>query len=202
VSGEIEPRNLLVSDAEREHVGQLLQRAVSQGRLTLGEFETRMTVAMAARTRGDLNALVLDIAEVNVKPARTRDVLELRSGMGEIQRRGRWVVPPTVTVNGGVGKVLLDFTEAQFGSAQTVVDVKLGVGELVLVMPRGASIDYDDLHTGIGEIKYRLGPEEPGGQRFVVRGSSSLGSVRIVHQRQWRLGPVRVRRYPFRIGLS
>lgn len=198
MTGEIEPRELRVSDAEREHVGELLQRAVGQGRLTLEEFEQRMTAAMAARTRGDLNALVLDIAEARNVAPHAKDQLELRSAVGEIKRTGRWVVPPTVRVTGGVGGVLLDFTDARFASPETTVDVKLGVGELVLVMPRGADVDYDDLHTAIGEIKFRLDEPRPDGQRFVVRGSSTMGEVKIVHQRWWRFGLWWVQRYPLR----
>jgi Domain of unknown function (DUF1707) len=198
VAGEIDPRNLLVSDAEREHVGGLLQRAVGQGRLTLGEFESRMSAAMAARTRADLNALVLDIAEANVRPAKNQ--LELRTGVGEIKRRGRWMVPPVIKVDSGIGGAKLDFTEAQFASAETTIDVKLGVGELLMIVPRGASVDYDDLHTGMGGIKDRLGPPEPGGQRFVVRGQTGVGEVKLVHQRWRRIWPLWIRSYPFRMG--
>ncbi|MGH3785806.1 MAG: DUF1707 SHOCT-like domain-containing protein [Pseudonocardiaceae bacterium] len=56
MAGDVEPHDLRVSDAEREHVGELLQRAVGQGRITVDEFTERMDAAMAARTRGELNA--------------------------------------------------------------------------------------------------------------------------------------------------
>lgn len=54
-------RDLRASDAEREHVGELLQQALSQGRITIAEFDERMGAAMAARTRGELDAVLVDL---------------------------------------------------------------------------------------------------------------------------------------------
>jgi hypothetical protein len=45
---------LLASDAEREHVCTLLNRAFSEGRLTPPELEDRTSRALGARTHGDL----------------------------------------------------------------------------------------------------------------------------------------------------
>lgn len=55
-----------MSDAEREHVGQLLQRAVGQGMLSLGEFTERMDTALAAKTRGELNAVLVDLPGIQL----------------------------------------------------------------------------------------------------------------------------------------
>jgi hypothetical protein len=54
-------RNLRVSDSEREHVVGLLQRAIGRGMLDLDEFTERTDVALAARTRGELNAVLVDL---------------------------------------------------------------------------------------------------------------------------------------------
>jgi hypothetical protein len=199
MTGQIEPRDFLVGDAEREHVAGLLQRAVGEGRITLDEFETRMAAAMAARTRGDLNALVLDIAEPTplVKP---KAVLELRSGMGDITRRGRWLAPPTIRVSNGMGDALLDFTEAQLSGPVTTIEVNLGVGDLLIVVPEGASVDYDDVRTGVGSIADKTTPGRSGmGPHFVLRGKSSMGDIKIVNQRVRRYGPLVVQRYPLRL---
>lgn len=56
-------------------MGQLLQRAVGQGMLSLGEFTERMDTALAAKTRGELNSVLADlpgmqIAEEHRAPAR------------------------------------------------------------------------------------------------------------------------------------
>ncbi|MFE4498296.1 DUF1707 domain-containing protein [Rhodococcus sp. NPDC056743] len=62
----MEARNLRVSDAEREHVGELLQKAVGQGMLSLGEFTERMDTALAAKTRGELNAVLADLPGITL----------------------------------------------------------------------------------------------------------------------------------------
>lgn len=179
MSGEIDPRDLRVSDAEREHVGQLLQRAVGEGRITIAEFDSRMAAAMAARTRGELNAQVLDITRV-----RPKEVLDLRRGMGDIKRRGSWVAPPTIKVIGGVGNTLLDFTEARLTAAVTIIDVKIGVGNLTVVIPAGATVDYDGIHTVMGEVKdlTRNGPSQ-GLAHFVIRGTVGMGNVKVTHSK-------------------
>ncbi len=55
-----------MSDAEREHVGILLQRAVGQGMLSLGEFTERLDTALAARTRSELNAVLADLPGIRI----------------------------------------------------------------------------------------------------------------------------------------
>lgn len=64
----MEDRDLRVSDAEREYVGALLQRAVGQGLLSLGEFTERIDVALGAKTRGELNAVLLDLPGIAISP--------------------------------------------------------------------------------------------------------------------------------------
>ncbi|RMI33968.1 DUF1707 SHOCT-like domain-containing protein [Nocardia stercoris] len=59
-------RDLRVSDAEREHVGELLQKAVGLGMLSLGEFTERMDTALAAKTRGELNAVLVDLPGIRL----------------------------------------------------------------------------------------------------------------------------------------
>lgn len=74
----MEARDLRVSDAEREHVGQLLQRAVGQGMLSLGEFTERMDTALAAKTRGELNAVLSDLPGMRIKPEYLPDPASVR----------------------------------------------------------------------------------------------------------------------------
>jgi Domain of unknown function (DUF1707) len=51
------------SDADREHVVELLREAYSSGRLTLEEFDERTTVAFAAKTWGGLRELTRDLPQ-------------------------------------------------------------------------------------------------------------------------------------------
>jgi uncharacterized protein len=54
-------RDLRVSDAEREPVIDHLQQAYAEGRLDDGELDLRIQLAMTAKTRGDLAAVVYDL---------------------------------------------------------------------------------------------------------------------------------------------
>lgn len=65
-SDTVGDRDLRVSDAEREHVGQLLQRAVGLGMLSLGEFTERMDTALASKTRGELNSVLIDLPGIRL----------------------------------------------------------------------------------------------------------------------------------------
>lgn len=69
ILARMEARDLRVSDAERDHVGELLQRAVGQGMLSLGEFTERMDTVLAAKTRGELNAVLVDLPGMQLDPA-------------------------------------------------------------------------------------------------------------------------------------
>ncbi len=55
------PRDLRVSDADRQAVARRLERAMRDGRLTIVEFDERVQAAYAARTRGELDDLTEDL---------------------------------------------------------------------------------------------------------------------------------------------
>lgn len=61
-------RLLRVSDAERETVAQRLQRALTEGRLTVREFDERTRDAYAALTRADLAELTADLPQEEPAP--------------------------------------------------------------------------------------------------------------------------------------
>lgn len=51
------------SDADREHVVEILREAYSAGRLSLEEFDERTTTAFATKTWGGLRALTRDLPQ-------------------------------------------------------------------------------------------------------------------------------------------
>ncbi|MBM9467829.1 DUF1707 SHOCT-like domain-containing protein [Nakamurella leprariae] len=61
MTAPVPPRDLRVSDEERRHVLQLLERATGRGLIDLGEYTERSATVIAARTRGELNAVLLDL---------------------------------------------------------------------------------------------------------------------------------------------
>ncbi|MEU8895423.1 DUF1707 domain-containing protein [Nocardia sp. NPDC048505] len=201
--GTVGDRELRVSDAEREHVGELLQRAVGLGMLSLGEFTERMDTALAAKTRGELNAVLIDLPGVRLigQPAapRTRFVnaapgfvkpagLEpvpgnvIRSRMSGVTRKGPWQVPPVLRLNNWFSGVTLDFTEAIMSTQVVELHVDDYFGSLNLIVPAAATVDMNGLDligSGINN-KVRTGPP-PGPLHLVVRGQLRFGSVTAKH---------------------
>jgi len=62
--------DMRVSDIEREQVAAALGQHLALGRLTISEFETRLDVAYAARTRSELDVVLSDLP--TAEPTRMR----------------------------------------------------------------------------------------------------------------------------------
>lgn len=203
-------RELRVSDAEREHVGQLLQRAVGLGMLSLGEFTERMDTALAAKTRGELNAVLVDLPGVrlvgqpaappstfvNASPAFTKRVAPpspivpsqvtlgnvIRSRMSGVNRRGPWQVAPALHLNNWLSGVTLDFTEAIMSTQVVEVHVDDYLSSLTLIVPAEATVDLNaiDLIGSTVNNKVRTGPPL-GRLHVVVHGRIRFGSITAKH---------------------
>ncbi|WP_280425730.1 DUF1707 SHOCT-like domain-containing protein [Nocardia carnea] len=197
-------RDLRVSDAEREHVGQLLQRAVGLGMLSLGEFTERMDTALAAKTRGELNSVLIDLPGVRLigepvasqpghgKPAplpqpgdTARAPLSgvvqggvIRPRMSGVNRRGSWQVAPVLRVNSWLSGVTLDFTQAVMTTQVVEIQVDDYASSLTLVVPQEATVDLDRLELIGSSVnnKVRSGPPI-GPLHLLVHGRVRFGSV-------------------------
>ncbi|MGH4021279.1 MAG: DUF1707 SHOCT-like domain-containing protein [Pseudonocardiaceae bacterium] len=185
---EVEPRELRVSDAEREHVVALLQRATGQGMITLDEFSSRTDTALAARTRGELNAVLVDLPGMQLQgePAHPRvpggDVVELRTTGSSLVREGAWVVPAALRLAGRLGSRKLNLTRAVI--EHPVVDIEFDDygSSTVLILPRGATADCDRLEASFGSVQNKVGPGPPDGRpHLILHGRVRLGSVTLRH---------------------
>ncbi len=59
--GGVPDPNVRASDADRERIVEQLRQHTADGRLTMDEFEQRMTAAYAAKTYGELAQLIRDL---------------------------------------------------------------------------------------------------------------------------------------------
>ncbi|MEV8436263.1 DUF1707 domain-containing protein [Actinosynnema sp. NPDC051121] len=183
-----EPRDFRVSDAEREHVVGLLQKAIGRGLITLDEFTERTDTALAARTRGELNAVLLDLPgmvhneQVVAVPAERQ---ELKATMSTINRKGNWTVPRQLFVRNRMGSTELDFREASIRHA--VVDIELDVtaGSVKLVLPDGATVNAEGIELAAGNLKDKVGSGVNGRPHFVVHGMVRAGNVEIKKKGRW-----------------
>jgi hypothetical protein len=184
-----------VSDVEREHVGMLLQRAVGLGMLSLGEFTERMDTVLAAKTRGELNAVLIDLPGIRLtsgpepvvpqyehrsapgvaRPAPPGSLI--RSRASAVTRKGRWQVPPTLLLNNHLSSVTLDFTEAVMATQVVELRVNDNCSSTTLIVPPVATVDLDGLELIGSSVtnKARTGPPI-GPLHLMVHGRLRFGS--------------------------
>lgn len=173
-------RDLRVSDAEREHVTGLLAEHMAVGRLGPDEYAERVDSASRATTRSQLNALMLDLPGAQLPEVAAREVLELSNTMGDLRRDGEWVVPATVRVSSWCGNARIDTSKARFTSPVVTLDIAIGIGNVDLVVPHGATVDVDEARTGIGTIIDKTVKSfERGSPHVVVRGTTKIGNITI-----------------------
>jgi hypothetical protein len=84
------PANVRCSDGDREKTVTILQNNAAVGRITPEELSTRLDKAFAAKTVGDLRAIVSDLPEGNVDPVAQMMTGMVSSGM-RIAKVGLWI---------------------------------------------------------------------------------------------------------------
>ncbi|WP_406601488.1 DUF1707 SHOCT-like domain-containing protein [Lentzea miocenica] len=175
-----DPRELRVSDAEREHVVSLLNKAVGRGMISLDEFTARTDTALAAVTRADLNAVLLDLpGMVNNELAHART--ELKNTMSTTTRKGHWVVPRELVIRNTLGTTNLDFTAADVPPIVNV-DLDVSLGTVKLLLPAGSSVNADGVEITAGELKDKV-HNSVGNPHFQLKGSVRGGTVVIKRKR-------------------
>jgi hypothetical protein len=176
-------RDMRISDAERERVVAQLNTAVSEGRLTLAEFEERVDGVLRSRTFGELEPFVMDLPVQQIKAP---EAVEIRNRSSSLKRQGRWTVPRRLSITTRAGSVKLDFTQAIF--ATTVVDVVLDSqsSSVELVLPADATADLDRIDAHGSTVRSRVEPSGPG-VTFRISGDVNSSSVKVRYQRKFWL---------------
>jgi hypothetical protein len=196
--GELAPdhRNLRVSHADRDQVAEQLRVAAGDGRLTADELDQRLETALTARTYGELEVLLADLpaaASGGLRPApvaQAKDLIELKVTHGVIKRDGPWVVPRRLTVEARHGNVVIDFTAAVISQPTLDLDITIGHGNVVLIVPAEVVVDVDSVTAGHGVIRQRVRrqPGDPVRLAVTVTGRMRHGNLVV---RGTRTGPRR-----------
>ncbi|HJP80116.1 MAG TPA: DUF1707 domain-containing protein [Pseudonocardiaceae bacterium] len=191
---QLAARNMRVSDAEREHVVGLLQKAVALGLLNLDEFTERTDIALAAKIRAELNSVLLDlpglgqipghvpgqvaVAVPGVKP------LELRTRTGNIKQTGQWTVPSSVLAECTMGNVTVDFTEARVSTREIEMRIQCGSGNITVIVPHGWNVVMEQVTTGMGNVVNRATePADPTMPVLRVSAKVGMGNAKIRYPR-------------------
>ena len=131
--GAVTPRQRSIvraADADREQTVEILRRRAAEGRLTPDELSSRLEAAFAARTLGDLHALIADLPEGNEDP-----LAKLASGVFETGIRAvriGVIVAVSATV-AGIALPLVIGASVGFGITGLVAGLAV-VGVLALVL--------------------------------------------------------------------
>ncbi|MFZ2528392.1 MAG: DUF1707 domain-containing protein [Rhodococcus sp. (in: high G+C Gram-positive bacteria)] len=198
----MDSRDLRVSDAEREHVGQLLQQAVGQGMLSLGEFTERMDTVLAAKTRADVNQVLVDLPGIALRPEYLQQIQAqhmpvqapasgtpsaagaavIRGRMSNLSRKGRWEVPSTVRIDTRMSTVVLDFTEAVMRTQVVHIDLNDYLGSVTLIVPMEATADVDSVDMVGSSTNSKVRSGAPFGPlHLVVTGKLHFSSLTVRH---------------------
>jgi hypothetical protein len=171
-----------VSDAERDEAVAQLRQHLSEGRLDAEELADRIERALAARTRGDLDAVLGD------RPVSLAPVPEGLLGgtgwtvgiMGSSVRRGRWLPRPRTNVVSLMGACSLDLRQAVLDGPELVIHAVAVMGQIDIVVPEGIEVDLSGIPVmGEKRLDMRPGPARPGAPKVVVRAVPVMGSVSV-----------------------
>jgi hypothetical protein len=92
MSGE----QMRASDADRERTAALLREHHAVGRLTAEEFETRIEGVFAARTHGDLDALLADLPAIDLYQLPSASIRPMSRSVVRPRGNGGPILPRSV----------------------------------------------------------------------------------------------------------
>jgi hypothetical protein len=186
-------RDMRMSNADRERVVERLNQAVSEGRLTLDEFEERVDGVLKARTYGEIDQFVADlpaVAPANASPVAAKDRSEIRNNASTLRRAGRWAVPRKLRVLTKAGSVKLNFAEALISQQLVEIDLDGIASSIELILPANATADLDDVERIASSVKSRVPAgydAQAGGFRFQITGKLKASSLKVRYEhRVWR----------------
>ena len=179
-------------DADREAVAERLRIAAGEGRIELWELEERLGQAYAARTYGDLAALVADLpGQLSFTPfpgtGAEPETLVLRTTTPNLRHAGRWIVPRRITAESTTGWITIDFTQASCAYREVTVEVMTRTGWIQLILPEGWAARVGPLSTYTGHISNKAAETaDPGAPTVVVTGHPLFGYIKIRQRRRRR----------------
>jgi hypothetical protein len=170
------------SDAERDATVERLREAAAEGRLTLEELTDRIEAASGALMRSDLVRLTADLPATAMRGEVVHEP-SLRA-MGDIKRRGPWVVPADARFRTYLGHIKLDLRQAQIDAFETHIHAQALFGNVDLLVPEGVEVVVR-AHTQVGQTKIDAGGGIPGAPRIVLTGGTFFGDIKVRRGRLW-----------------
>lgn len=176
----------VVADAERGQVVALLRSLCADGHLTLEQFSDRVGATYSATTRGQLDAVTIDLpaqapaTTTTASSSRPRETCWLIGIMSGPSRRGRWRPGPRVRALAFWGGCHIDFRGAEIDGDVIHVRAVAIMGGIEIIVPEGVRVEVDGLPI-MGGIDQRIAdvPVLPGTPLIRVRAVAFWGGVGI-----------------------
>lgn len=124
--------------AARERVIELLTRHFANDEITEAQLETRLQSVYAARTPGELDAIVSDLPSLADAPRADTSIRATLSGQ---ERRLAGLVPKLLQLRARMGYVELDLRNATFAPGITTIDVRAFMGYVEIRLPEGVRVE-------------------------------------------------------------
>src|SRR5262249_18137538 len=122
--GSHEPAEMRASDQERDKAATQLGEHAAVGRLTLDELEERVSRALVAKTRGELEALTRDLpGQADIPGVRRNAVRRMVAVMGGSRRRGRFRLHGAVNVVAIMGGDDIDLRDAELDGGEVTLNL-------------------------------------------------------------------------------
>lgn len=192
-----DPREMRISNDDRERVASVLNNAMAEGRLTVNELEERLDKVYAAKTFGDLEPLLRDLpigqqatlpppaAGTSPVPMPTNRIggrgtsagaVAIMSGTG---RKGLWTVPPTFTSFALMGGIEIDLSQARFEEAETTIQAFAFMGGIEIRVPDDVNVQVNGVGF-MGAFEDNIGRQNqppPGAPTVKITGLAIWGGV-------------------------
>jgi hypothetical protein len=182
------PPEKRIGDRERREVDAQLRQAHDDGVLTLTEYDERVALCWAARSRRDLDVLTRDLPDP--APLATTPDTGSPPAAPPARSRGRFLraAVATVAVLAGVQIVTADDAVAVFGGRtvqvlpdQDRVEVSVLFGNVQVVVPDDARVDTEGMLV-FGGTDCEAACSGTGTRVVTVDARGAFGSVDVVRQ--------------------
>ena len=190
-------RDLRTSDAERMSAAQKLQTAMSEGFLTLDEFDERTSQMLSSRTRGELADLTTDLPprlrfDPNYDIAATAptsaasEPVVLEHSLDTVKHGEGWSPPPHMIVKAWGGTAILDFAAADLTLRQYRVTVDLKGSSARFYLPDGCGLQLSGSLSGNSGLKdkRRVMTHDPSQPMFLIDGTMTWTTLKLMGPRR------------------
>lgn len=184
-----DPREIRVSDLDRDNTTEVLRAAAGEGRLGMEEFQERLDQVYAAKTYADLELVTRDLPDiapsvVRAPAPRGRVGRVVVAFMGGFKRAGVWRAPDAMTAVAFWGGGKIDLREAVFSGREITIRAFAIMGGIEVVVAEDADVEVTGIGLMGGFDHQASGVGAANSPRITVKGLAFWGGVDVKRKRR------------------